>query len=275
MSGLTQVGTLTIPICRLTKHAYILGGAHTMIDIQSLLPQLSILKQKKAESDAQPLRSFDSVLNDAISSVTPAEDTTPPTIDSIDSMSSLPSEIKTLIKNLTQGLPLSDEQLKGASKQLAILSRGLVDMTNNYATSTDSAQSEIDLQFVSFGVFQLIENYAYKPAVSDLVQTWKSIDMRTDTYQSLITGIVDFIKKKKCPLKGLGLDDTKDNSEIKKVTWEIQFELWEQVSAMGNTLRSQPILKAFNDSNQMDSAKVDFKGSRVDELIDPVLPGIG
>ncbi len=245
-----------------------------MIDISSLMPQLSVLKQKAAvDTASNSADPFSAILNQQIDAVTETSDPAPVSLDEIDEMSSLPDELKSMIKDLMEGTPQTDDQLKAASKKLAVISRGLVDILNNTMPGTETAQAEVDLQYAIFGTFQLLENYGYKPAVSDLVQTWKTIDARTDSYETLMSGLVDFIKTKACKLKGLKTDDTitKDVT-TKKLTWEMQYELWSTVSAYGNTSRSQLLLKTFNDTNQMASAKVDLKGTKIDSLIDPVAP---
>jgi flagellar hook-basal body complex protein FliE len=246
-----------------------------MIDISALMPQLSVLKQKAAAADisSKAIDPFSSVLTQKIDDINSRSDAAAPSLDEIDRISSLPDDLKSMIKDLMEGTPQTDDQLKAASKKLAVVSRGLVDILNNTMPGTETAQAEVDLQYAIFGTFQLLENYGYKPAVADLVQTWKTIDTRTDSYETLMSGLVDFIKTKACKLKGLKTDDTiiKDVT-TKKITWEMQYELWSTVSAYGNTSRSQLLLKTFNDTNQMASAKVDLKGTKIDSLIDPVAP---
>ncbi|NBV84589.1 hypothetical protein EBR57_10820, partial [bacterium] len=194
-------------------------------------------------------------------------------VDAIDAMSTLPDEIKTIIKDLANAAPKTDADLTTESKKLAVASRTLVEILNRTPGESESVEAEINLQVVTFGVFQLLENYGYKPAVGDLVQTWKTLDMRTNAYQTLIDGLIDFIKKHACALKALKSDDT-INTDVtyKKVTWEMQYSLWEELSVYGNTVRTQPLIKAFNENNQMASAKVDFDGEKIDSLIDPISP---
>ncbi len=246
-----------------------------MIDISSLMPQLSVLKQKAAAANtaSTTLAPFSSVLDQKIDDVNATTAPETPSLDKIDSMSFLPDELKSMIKDLMKGATQTDDQLKDASKKLAVLSRRLVDVLNTTMPGTETAQAEIDLQYATFGTFQLLENYGYKPAVSDLVQTWKTLDTRTDSYKTLISGLVDFIKTKSCKLTG-SKTAARTNTTVTdiKITWEMQYELWSTVSAYGNTSRSQPLLKTFNDSNQMASAKVDLKGTKIDSLIDPVIP---
>jgi len=243
-----------------------------MIDIQSLMPQLSVLKQKTLAAEAAGSVSFDSVLSQKIDEVA-GEAPAAISLDAIDAMSTLPDEIKTIIKDLANAVPKTDADLTTESKKLAVASRTLVEILNRTPGESESVEAEINLQVITFGIFQLLENYGYKPAVGDLVQTWKTLDMRTDAYQTLIDGLVDFIKKHACALKALKSDDT-INTDVtyKKVTWEMQYSLWEELSVYGNTVRTQPLIKAFNENNQMASAKVDFDGEKIDSLIDPISP---
>lgn len=246
-----------------------------MIDINSVMPQLSVLQQRSFGAiETQPETSFNDVLSQKIQTLSGTSKIE--SSETIDTISTLPDDVRSIIKSLINHTPLDSERLNEASQKLATLSRRLVQMVNSTLPGPQSAQIEIDLHFVILGTFQILENYGHKSAVSDLMETWKSLDTRTTTYDSLLSGLVDFIKTKACPCNGLkdingalpsGINPT-------KITWELQYEMWAQISATGNNLRSQPLLKEFNEKNQMASAKVDFNGLRIDSLIDPITPSI-
>jgi hypothetical protein len=121
-----------------------------MFDINSLLPQMALLKQKVTRPDATlPAQSFSSVLTKKIEDVAGPE--TDPTLDSV---SSLPDDIKKMIQDLADGTPMDEAGLKVGSKKLSIMAMGLTDMINNSVPGPDVAQAEIDLQVVLFGSFQ-------------------------------------------------------------------------------------------------------------------------
>jgi len=138
-------------------------------------------------------------------------------------------------------------------------------------SGVDTVKSEIDMQVLTYVSFNLIENYGQTSVLDDLTYLWRNLDVRTDAYKSLIEGLKGFIKTKRCDFHGV---PNITESERKKRTWEMQYQLWEMISVYGITERSQPLLQTFNTENQMASAKVDLKGQKIDSLIDSIAPKI-
>ncbi len=180
-----------------------------------------------------------------------------------DPNSSIPESIRTSLQRLFSEELLSEKELKKMSKQLSVYATGLADVVNFSPNATEVAQADFDLQVMMAGLFTMVDAYGEKNAMTDLLNLWKKLDTRSSSFESVEASLIDFSKVGTMDLSGrsdLVL------SEKKQLTFDIQYDVWNQIMSYAHLDRSKTVLAAFEKSEQMKMVKLEFKGASFSEF---------
>lgn len=183
-----------------------------------------------------------------------------------DPNSRIPAHIRDFLRSIFSEEPVSEKTLRSGSKQLFVHAMQLVDVVNFSANPVEVTYAETDLQFLLVGMGEMVETCGYKHALQDLVAVWKKLDSRSDAFASLEEMLLTFSKMGTLDLSGR--PDLRTPEDKQKVTFELQYALWTIVAANGNLDRAKPVLAAFEESQQMRLAKLNFKGEALDTLVE-------
>lgn len=233
----------------------------------SSLSQLSLNPLQKISSKPSETGNFAAALEAAEVSDVPSS-LTPETLGMLldDPNSSIPESIRNSLKTLFSGAVLPEKEVTSLSKQLAVCASGLADAVNLSSNPTEVAQSDVDLQVVMSGMFSLVTEYGQKHALNDLVSVWKKLDTRSASFESVQNGFIEFSKTGTMGLSGR--PDLVKPEDKQQLTFDMQYAMWVKISAYGHLARSKVVLAAFEESQQMRTAKLEFKGEPLDSLVD-------
>lgn len=183
-----------------------------------------------------------------------------------DPNSSLPETIRKALSALFSDRVMAPKELRMLSKQLAVYASGLAEVVNFSANPTEMAQADFDLQVVTAGMFEMVENYGQNHALNDLIGIWKKLDTRSASFESLEETFTAFAQTGTLDLEGR--PDLEKPEDKQQVTFDLQYAMWTKLAAYGNLERSKNLLAAFEESQQMRTAKLEFKGEPLDSLIE-------
>lgn len=185
-----------------------------------------------------------------------------------DPNSTLPESIRKTLLALLSDTVLDETDLRKSGKQLSVYASGLADIVNTSPNPTEVAQADFDLQLVASGMYEMVENYGNKHAINDLIGLWKKLDTRSDAFQGLEDLFTTFAKTGTLELAGR--PDLEKPEDKQQLTFDMQYAVWVKIASYGNLERSKNLLATFEESQQMRTAKLEFKGEPLDSLIEDV-----
>jgi len=240
------------------------GGG--FVDVSSL-SQLNLNPLQKLSSKLSVDSNFAAALEAAEVSDVPTS-LTPEVLKTLldDPNSSIPESIRSSLKTLFSDAVLPEKSVTALSKQLAVYASGLSDVVNLSSNATEVAQADFDLQIVTSGMFNLVTEYGQKHAMNDLISVWKKLDTRSSSFENIQENFIEFSKTGTMGLSGR--PDLEKPEDKQQLTFDMQYAMWIKISASGHLERSKVILAAFEESQQMRLAKLEFKGEPLDSLVD-------
>jgi hypothetical protein len=183
-----------------------------------------------------------------------------------DPNSSLPETLRKSLSALFLDTVMAPKELRVLSKQLAVYASGLADVVNFSSNPTEVAQADLDLQVITSGMIEMVDYYGQSHALNDLIGIWKKLDTRSASFERLEETLTVFAKTGTLDLGGR--PDLEKSEDKQQVTFDLQYAMWTKLAAYGNLERSKNLLATFEESQQMRTAKLEFKGEPLDSLIE-------